>query len=549
VTPAITFEPDGYLPKDGWLMGRQSAGAGFLRAAVAGRGDGPVVAFTPWQGSAGIFRRTVQAIDPDAPTEWIPGQRLDLLAARGLLYRPDQVLGPSARQRLRLGPAAYSLCGVTHTLATSFTLDAIAKIVVEPLMPWDALICTSRAALAAVTVVLDHAEDHLRWRAKEAQVPPRLMLPVIPLGVHTADFSFSDEDRAAARSRLKLAADEVAVLSAGRLSLNGKAHPYAIFKALQSVAVETGRPLALVLAGQAFNKTIVETFETAAAAICPDVRTVFVDGKAAEDYRAAWAGADIFISLADSIQETFGLTPLEAMASGLPALVSDWDGYRDTVRDGLDGFRIPTWAPAPGGGQVIAHDYEIGLSRYEEYLYQSNAAVALDQRQLHERLRDLVLDEGLRRRLGAAGQAHARDTFDWSVVYAGYQALWAEQAALRDRAATDPGARARLDRAPRRGSDHMGPFDTFASYPTRHVGPATLATLAIDLEPDAYKALIEHPILAYWNVTPAAYGIVRGALQAGPASVEALAGATGLPAPAVIEVVARLAKLGILTLS
>jgi len=25
--------------------------------------------------------------------------------------------------------------------------------------------------------------------------------------------------------------------------------------------------------------------------------------------------------------ETFGLTPIEAMAAGLPCLVSDWDGY------------------------------------------------------------------------------------------------------------------------------------------------------------------------------------------------------------------------------
>ena len=28
------------------------------------------------------------------------------------------------------------------------------------------------------------------------------------------------------------------------------------------------------------------------------------------------------------------------MAAGLPVVVSDWDGYRDTVRDGVDGFRI-----------------------------------------------------------------------------------------------------------------------------------------------------------------------------------------------------------------
>ena len=49
------------------------------------------------------------------------------------------------------------------------------------------------------------------------------------------------------------------------------------------------------------------------------------------------------MSLSDNIQETFGLTPLEAMASGIPVIVSDWDGYRSTVRDNKDGFRISSY--------------------------------------------------------------------------------------------------------------------------------------------------------------------------------------------------------------
>src|SRR5450432_3860132 len=98
-------------------MGRQAAGNGFLRAAVQARGDQPVVAYTPQRSSAQVFKRTVAEIDPAAEAVWIPGQRLDLLARHGLLYRPDPALGGVARQRLRVGPAAYSLCGVTHTLA------------------------------------------------------------------------------------------------------------------------------------------------------------------------------------------------------------------------------------------------------------------------------------------------------------------------------------------------------------------------------------------------------------------------------------------------
>ena len=30
------------------------------------------------------------------------------------------------------------------------------------------------------------------------------------------------------------------------------------------------------------------------------------------------------------------------MAAGVPLVVSDWNGYRDLVRNGIDGFRVPT---------------------------------------------------------------------------------------------------------------------------------------------------------------------------------------------------------------
>ena len=62
-----------------------------------------------------------------------------------------------------------------------------------------------------------------------------------------------------------------------------------------------------------------------------------------------------FLSLVDNPQETFGLAPVEAMAAGVPVVVSDWDGYRYTVSDGVEGFLIPTLAPANAGqGEELA---------------------------------------------------------------------------------------------------------------------------------------------------------------------------------------------------
>ena len=55
-----------------------------------------------------------------------------------------------------------------------------------------------------------------------------------------------------------------------------------------------------------------------------------------------WHAADLVVSLVDNIQETFGLVIVEAMASGLPVVATDWNGYRDLVVDGETGFLVPT---------------------------------------------------------------------------------------------------------------------------------------------------------------------------------------------------------------
>jgi len=51
--------------------------------------------------------------------------------------------------------------------------------------------------------------------------------------------------------------------------------------------------------------------------------------------------ADLFVSTAVSIFETFGRAPVEAMACGTPPVVSAYNGFRDTVA--VDsGFLVPT---------------------------------------------------------------------------------------------------------------------------------------------------------------------------------------------------------------
>ena len=94
------------------------------------------------------------------------------------------------------------------------------------------------------------------------------------------------------------------------------------------------------------------------------MKAIFVEGRNATARDQAWAAADIFVSLSDNIQETFGLTPIEAMAAGLPVVVTDWNGYQATrFAHGVDGYPRPHLGTRARHGQALARGLE---SRHPE---------------------------------------------------------------------------------------------------------------------------------------------------------------------------------------
>jgi hypothetical protein len=147
--------------------------------------------------------------------------------------------------------------------------------------------------------------------------------------------------------------------------------------------------------------------------------------------------------------------------------------------------------------------------------------------------------------MGAAGQERARHTFDWSVVYRQYQQLWADLDARRRAGVREEAAW--LAQAPRSQAGALGPFDTFAAYPTAQIGPATLVIRAAEAGMARFQALTKHRMLALWNPQPDLVERIFAALEEGPATVLQLSGRLELAPGILIEAVARLAKLDLLT--
>jgi len=268
-----------------------------------------------------------------------------------------------------------------------------------------------------------------------------------------------------------------------------------------------------------------------------------VDGNDLVAYQQAWQGADVFVSLADNIQETFGLTPVEAMAAGLPVIVSDWNGYKDTVRDGVDGLRIPTLLPPAGVGADLAMRHALELDTYDFYIGRTSLATVVDPEALAQACVRLATDAALRQHMGAQGQARALAEYDWPVILRRYNALAQELAALRQAAGAQ---------APQRWLQRADPFARFAHFSSATVG----GNWTVQALPDASARLRQLLGVAMANYAMdskllAAETIERllaSAQQTGVQSVNQLLQAAGAPSPAGMRCLMWLAKFALLRL-
>jgi starch synthase len=524
---AINYHPDGYKADREQVKGRHAAGAGFLKGFIDHSGVDRLVAMTPSKTHFEDFRNVARALDP-AGREAVWARPLDARVLRevGAIFMPGPGFEDEAWNRRLGNERDYSLCGLTHTVASDRVINALGRYLVAPTQPWDALICTSTSVRAVVERVIESHADYLAERSGTRFKNP-VQLPVIPLGVDCDFHARSDASQGAGadlRRRLGIAEDDLAALFLGRLSFHAKAHPTPMLMAMERAARRTpDQTLHLVIVGQFPNQWIEKEFKDAAKRFCGAARVHILDGASHEVVRAAWSGSDIFISLSDNIQESFGLTPIEAMAAGLPCVVSDYDGYKDTVVDGETGFRIPTTAPGPGAGVDIADRYGIGLDSYDRFIGIAALSTMTDVDACAEAISRLATDRDLRARMSAAGVERARRFYDWRVVVESYQDLWAELAELRS-GAQGIGIRNHATQAAK--VDFPDPFDMFQGHPSRLLTENSVVAFkskspARDLEIVRMGEL--HTFVSYALLPEPSLDALMEELSAGPKKVGDLA--------------------------
>lgn len=391
-----------------------------------------------------------------------PGQPFDV----AFWHDTDAGLAQATELRARFGATRFPITSTIHVLSySSLLFHWFLEILLSDVAPWDALICTSRPAKRALENIFARVSDWMK-EAHGIRLPFRGSLPVIPLGVDTE--RFRPRAKAPIRAQLGLPAEAFLILWIGRLSPVDKADLLPLLLVVRNlVRANPGKEIRLLLGGSGeavFQKQIAD----AISALELGEVVIFREPLPATKRHLYHACADVFVSPADNVQETFGITPIEAMASGVPQVVADWNGYRDTVAEGETGFRIPT--------AVAPLDSEIGLKAgaYDNYdlfdHFEWAQATAIDLHGYARALQVLIDRPARRAELAAASRKRAVQRYSWPVILRQHEALW-EALSQEAHAA---GGQVHLPRP----QLLAGFFRDFRHYASQTIGPDTQLVLS-----------------------------------------------------------------------
>ncbi len=292
--------------------------------------------------------------------------------------------------------------------------------------PYDAVVCTSRAARDAFVKLLEIGAEHLAAANGGGPRTFEGQLPVIPLGVDTDLFRPRDVEDV--RHQLGLPTKAFVILWLGRLSHATKADLLPLVRAYRLLRERNPDfETLLVLVG-----TDTENYASVLHAFAVELGLesfLRIERTTPQNPIHLWySAADVFVSPIDNLQESFGIASVEAMASGVPQVVSDWNGHRDTVMHGETGFRVRTlWGACDD--DAIARWAVWGDSGAAQALLAKT--VACDLGELVEYLGRLLHSPTLRDAMSAASRARALAEFGWPVIVKRHADCWSE---LVDRA-------------------------------------------------------------------------------------------------------------------
>jgi glycosyltransferase involved in cell wall biosynthesis len=326
---------------------------------------------------------------------------------RVVFFTPTEQPAPLMGLRDALGLTASPVIGFLHAAEPGWFLQHYVQMLFRNPKQQDALVCSS----AAGRDVFQRMQAMLQ---APAIVGPQL--PLIRVGANTRRYHGSK--RAEARIRVGCTDSSLCLLYFGRLEIFVKAD------LLPLLIMLAGEPdfkcVRMIVAGADTHANAQATLMSLATNLGIQDRLVVMANPNLQDKTDVFSAADVFISPADGIHETFGLSLVEAASAGLPIIASDWSGYRDIVQHGYTGFLARTrWLDLGGMGELLAP--------FDYYTPRTLAlALSIDLGDVKEYLGTFIANPELRREMSERTRRSAFETYDWSVVVPQYERLFDE---------------------------------------------------------------------------------------------------------------------------
>lgn len=416
--------------ESGPVLGRKVANIGFLGALLTADPFDEYHFFLAGGGNQKSVHDFIERNFPDISS----AGRVKIMDRRDLpdaiaaqeyfcFHQSDCILYPPhlARVRNRFARNIFPITGTTHSLSYSNYGSSFLNYLWQGTTPRDCIVATSAPGAEVVGNYLDHLRQAY---GLDEKIFPSPRIRTIPLGINPEAMTAPvKEQKLCARNNLGLHDERVNILVFGRIAHYSKMDILPLLRAMQRLfASGTDRDMVrVILAGwmdeeDDFPATLTQLAENMGLEISIVARPT--EQIKLDLYRAA----DIFVSIADNPQETFGLTILEAGAMGLPVVASEYDGYRDLIVHGETGLLIETL----GTATTPELDIMAPLCFDNQYHLLMAQQTAVLTPKLASALNRLIENPELRAKMGRAAALRINEYFTWPKIIRRYVKLWEE---------------------------------------------------------------------------------------------------------------------------